>query len=82
MAMRTTHRMKYNALVKAIQATTAPLQGRAAMAVNQTIVVRNWMVGEWILEFDHNGKDWVMCGDNLLDKLAADLKQSGLIELA
>jgi hypothetical protein len=70
--------MKYNALVKAIQTTTAQLQGRAAMAVNQTLVLRNWLVGEWILEFDHNGKDRAMYGDNLLDKLAADLKQSGL----
>lgn len=70
--------MKYNALVKAIQTTNAQLQGRAAMAVNQSLVLRNWLVGEWILEFDHNGKDRAMYGDNLLDKLAADLKQSGL----
>jgi len=70
--------MKYNALVKAIQTATAQLQGRAAMAVNLTLVFRNWLVGEWILEFEHNGKDRAKYGDNLLDKLAADLKQSGL----
>jgi len=43
--------MKYTALVKAIQTATAQSQGRAAMAVNQALILRNWLVGEWILEF-------------------------------
>ncbi len=70
--------MKYTALVKAIHSATAQLQGRAAMAVNQALVLRNWLVGEWILEFEQHGKERAKYGDNLLDKLAADLKQSGL----
>lgn len=70
--------MKYAALVKAIQSANAQLQGRAAMAVNQALVLRNWLVGDWILEFEQHGKDRAKYGDRLLDKLAADLKQSGL----
>lgn len=30
---------------------TAQLQGRAAVAVNPALILRNWLVGEWILEF-------------------------------
>jgi hypothetical protein len=33
--------MKYNALVKAIQTATAQFQGRAVMAVNQALAMRN-----------------------------------------
>ena len=70
--------MKYAALVKAIHSATAQLQGRAAVAVNQALILRNWLVGQWILEFEQHGKDRAKYGDNLLDKLAADLKQSGM----
>jgi len=38
--------MKYAALVKAIQTANAQSQGRAAMAVNQAPILRNWRVGE------------------------------------
>lgn len=70
--------MRYAALVKAIQTASAQFQGRAVMAVNQALVLRNWLVGEWILGFEHHGKERAKYGENLLDKLAADLKQTGL----
>jgi len=68
--------MKYTALVKAIQTATAQSQGRAAMAVNQALILRNWLVGEWILEFQQHGKDRAKYGTRLLESLAADLKAS------
>jgi hypothetical protein len=70
--------MNYAALVKAIHTVNSQLQGRAVMAVNQALVLRNWLVGEWILEFEHHGKDRAKYGERLLENLAADLKQSGL----
>jgi predicted nuclease of restriction endonuclease-like (RecB) superfamily len=70
--------MKYAALVKAIHSANAQLQGRAAMAVNQALILRNWLVGDWILEFEQHDKDRAKYGDRLLDRLAEDLKQSGL----
>jgi predicted nuclease of restriction endonuclease-like (RecB) superfamily len=70
--------MKYNALVKAIQTATAQLQGRAAMAVNQALVLRNWLVGAWILEFEQHGQDRAKYGERLLESLAKDLSISGL----
>lgn len=70
--------MNYSGLIKSITGANAQLQGRAAMAVNQALVLRNWLVGDWILEFEQHGKDRAKYGDRLLDKLASDLKQSGL----
>ncbi len=66
--------MKYAALVKAIHSATAHSQGRAAMAVNQALILHNWLVGEWILEFQEHGKDRAKYGTRLLETLAADLK--------
>jgi hypothetical protein len=70
--------MKYNALVKAIQTATAQFQGRAALAVNQALVLRNWLVGAWILEFEQHGQDRAKYGERLLKSLAKDLSISGL----
>jgi hypothetical protein len=49
--------MKYAALVKAIHSASVRSQGRAALAVNQALVLRNWLVGAWIFEFEQSGKD-------------------------
>jgi predicted nuclease of restriction endonuclease-like (RecB) superfamily len=70
--------MRYAALVKAIHSATAQMQGRAAMAVNQALVLRNWIVGAWILEFEQHGQDRAKYGEQLLESLAKDLAISGL----
>ena len=70
--------MNYAALLKAINTATAQLQGRAAMAVNQALVLRNWLVGAWIFEFEQHGKDRAKYGKRLLESLAKDLSVSGL----
>ena len=70
--------MKYAALIKAIQTASALFQGRAVRAVNQALVMRNWLVGAWIYEFEQHGKDRAKYGEKLLASLAMDLKQTGL----
>jgi len=70
--------MKYAALVKAIHSATAQMQGRAAIAVNQALILRNWLVGAWILEFEQHGKDRAKYGEQLLESLAKDLSTKGL----
>jgi hypothetical protein len=69
--------MNYAALLKAINTATAQLQSRAAMAVNQALVLRNWLVGAWILEFEQHGKDRAKYGERLLETLAGDLLVKG-----
>ena len=70
--------MNYAALIKSINGATAQLQGRAAAALNQALVVRNWMVGAWLVEFEQTGKDRAKYGARLLATLARDLKERGL----
>ena len=70
--------MNYAGLIKAINSATTRLQGRAAAAVNQALVLRNWMVGAWIVEFEQTGKDRATYGARLLETLADDLKRRGL----
>jgi hypothetical protein len=65
--------MNYAGLVKAINSATSQLQGRAASAVNQALVIRNWTVGACIVEFEQSGKDRAKYGARLLERLAGDL---------
>jgi len=65
--------MKYTQLVKAIDAASQQLLGRAATVVNQALVIRNWLVGAYIVEFEQNGEDRAKYGDRLLLRLADDL---------
>jgi len=70
--------MKYTGLVKAINSATSELQGRAVVAVNQSLVIRNWLVGAYIVEFEQNGKDRAKYGTRLLERLADDLSESSV----
>lgn len=66
--------MNYAALIKAINAATDELQGRAATVVNQALVLRNWLVGAYVVEFEQSGQDRAKYGEHLLEKLAEDLR--------
>ena len=44
--------MDYEQLVTAIDSASQALLGRAAKAVNQALVVRNWLIGAHLLEFE------------------------------
>jgi hypothetical protein len=70
--------MKYAQLLKAIDATSQHLVGGAAAAVNQALVIRNWLVGAYIVEFEQHGEDRARYGAKLLVRLAGDLKERGL----
>jgi hypothetical protein len=73
--------MKYTQLVKPIDSASQQLLGRAAVVVNQALVVRNWIIGACIVEFEQNGEDRAKYGARLLETLATDLKQRGLAGL-
>jgi hypothetical protein len=70
--------MKYAHLVKAIDSASQHLLGRAATAVNQALVIRNWLIGAYIVEFEQRGKDRAKYGMRLLETLASDLKARNL----
>lgn len=70
--------MKYTQLLKAIDSASRQLLGRAAAVVNQSLVIRNWLVGAYIVEFEQNGEDRANYGERLLSRLARDLKARGI----
>ena len=70
--------MKYDALVQSITALHADSVGRAASAVNQALVLRNWAIGAYIVEFEQNGEDRAEYGERLLRRLSSDLGACGI----
>lgn len=70
--------MNYTALIRAINSATTQLQGRAATVVNQTLVMRNWLVGAYIVGFEQEGADRAKYGTKLLETLAGDLKAKNI----
>jgi len=66
--------VKYTQLVKAIDAASQQLLSRAATAVNQALVIRNWLIGAYIVEFEQRGEDRAKYGERLYVRLAADLR--------
>lgn len=68
----------YLALVKAISSVNTEMVTRVAAAANQGLVLRNWMIGAYIVEFEQEGADRAKYGARLLETLAADLKAKGV----
>ncbi len=68
----------YRQLVTAISAINSQMVTRVATVANQALVLRNWMVGAYIVEFEQNGADRAKYGARLLETLAGDLKAKGL----
>jgi predicted nuclease of restriction endonuclease-like (RecB) superfamily len=68
----------YAKLVKAISHVNTGMAGRAAVAVNQALVLRNWLIGAYIVEFEQNGADRAKYGTRLLETLAVDLKAQAI----
>src|ERR1700758_5184223 len=70
--------MNYQQLVTAIDAAAQSLLGRAAKAVNQALVLRNWLIGAHLVECEQSGEDRASYGEQLLSNLAGDLRVKGL----
>jgi predicted nuclease of restriction endonuclease-like (RecB) superfamily len=50
----------------------------AANAVNSFLTARNWLIGFYIVEYEHNGKDRAEYGKSLTKELASRLDSKGL----
>jgi predicted nuclease of restriction endonuclease-like (RecB) superfamily len=68
----------YGQLVRAVSAVNAQMVTRVATVTNQALVLRNWMVGAYIVEFEQNGSDRAKYGVRLLETLARDLAVKGI----
>lgn len=65
-------------LVKAIQLAHQEMKGHAVAAVNHSLVLRNWVIGAYIVTFEQQGADRAAYGARLLPTLAADLGGCGV----
>jgi len=60
-------------LAQSIQKVSDELSRQASRAVNISLTARNWLIGQYIAEFELHGADRATYGDKLLDRLAVRL---------
>ncbi|MFO7933935.1 MAG: PDDEXK nuclease domain-containing protein [Bacteroidales bacterium] len=65
--------MNFEQLIQACEQAHNYLQGTAVSAVNQSLTIRNWLFGHYIVEYEQNGEDRAKYGTELLKKLAERL---------
>ncbi len=67
--------MNYDALITAIAGAHDQALAGAAGAVNRHLILRNWLIGAYLVEFEQAGEDRAKYGERLLERVAADLKK-------
>ncbi len=68
----------FNKLISTIEQVHGQLQATAASAVNQSLTIRNWLIGYYIIEFEQNGEDRAVYGTDLLGNISKKIKIKGL----
>ncbi len=71
-------RFDFKELVSLCRQTHEAMQQRAARSVNIELVVRNWLFGWYIVEYEQKGADKAQYGNGILKDLAKELKEAGL----
>ena len=67
--------MNYPALITAISDAHQQAQAGAAGAVNRHLILRNWLIGAYLVEFEQNGEDRAQYATGLLKRISADLRR-------
>ena len=68
----------FEKLVSLFEHTHSTMQARAVRSVDIALVVRNWLFGWYIVEFEKGGSERAeMYGKALIDRLAIRLKGNG-----
>ncbi|MDR2205999.1 MAG: DUF1016 N-terminal domain-containing protein, partial [Flavobacteriaceae bacterium] len=70
--------MIFNQLTTNIRKTNDTLRSFAGKAINQSLTVRNWLIGFYIVEFEQKGEDRAKYGEKLLQSLAKELNEKSL----
>jgi len=70
--------MKFDSLLGLFEQTQNAMQMQAARSVDVALVVRNWLFGWYIVEFENGGVERAkLYGKKLLSNLAEELKNRG-----
>ena len=71
--------MNYQQLLALFKETHCELQHKAARSVDTALVIRNWLFGWYIVEFEQGGAQRTeLYGKNLMNRLSQELKSIGL----
>jgi hypothetical protein len=71
--------MNYPQLLALFKETHLELQQRAARSVDTSLVIRNWLFGWYIVEFEQGGAERAeLYGKSLINRLSSELKSFGL----
>ena len=62
--------MNFGQLIQVFEQAHKFLRERAISAVNQSLTVRNWLFGHYIVEYEQNGEDRARYGTELLKNIA------------
>lgn len=72
--------MNFELLINNVQNAHQSTQQSAVKAVNIYLTVRNWLIGNYIVEFEQNGEDRAQYGTRLIAELAKQVNIKGLGE--
>jgi predicted nuclease of restriction endonuclease-like (RecB) superfamily len=70
--------MDFATLLRQLRQTHDLTQQRVATAISNGLVIRNWLIGYYIVEFEQNGQDYAQYGERLLYRLSEELTKGGL----
>ena len=70
--------LDFDVLVELFRQTHDETQRSAAQAVDRSLVVRNWLFGWYIIEYEQHGADRAKYGRQLLAKIASRLQRMGI----
>jgi predicted nuclease of restriction endonuclease-like (RecB) superfamily len=70
--------MNFDALVQILTDTHQTCQQQATQAINTALVIRNWLFGYYIVEFEQQGSDRAQYGTRLLTNLSKNLQKAGI----
>ena len=68
----------FNELIDNVYQTHCLLQQTAQKTVNHFLVIKNWMTGFYIVEYEQKGEDRAKYGEQLIDEISRKLKNKGL----
>lgn len=71
------HKIDFEGLVRATEQVDDALRKQAVSFVDRTLVIRNWIIGRNIIEFEQHGQDRAAYGAMLLEKLSKALSMRG-----
>lgn len=70
--------MEFKQLIEQIASVSLQLQKRALQSVDQLLVIRNWLIGYYVIEYEQAGTDRANYGDKLLEAIESNCKHQNL----